>query len=599
MPRTTDTNDGSGTATGLVGTARPAWRARPRLATAIRLLALCGPVAISVAVVFLAARTAGPPDGSRASYVAWWVALSGAATVSLVAAGRLSRRLLPLAALMRLSLVFPDSAPSRFRTALRTGTVATLEERLTATRRGDDAPHADRARPAAAGARRTPGRARPSHTGTLGAGPWIRAEHRARARPRLTRARPPQLGGPAPRHRQARGPARDPGEPPQADGGRVGDTPHAPDVRRRARGPAAGVAGRVERRDRAAPRAVGRNGVSAWPGRQRDLAGGPDRRGRGRVRRDHLRPLVQAPILGRRGEEGALAVRRYSVRPGRRPRIPRDFGAPEPSRGPARMARPRRDARATAGDAGGRPVRRGRGGGSGCGRRRGRGVGRPSGDDREAGARNTGRGGATRRASARRRRPASPAGRARRTAQREARGHAGEAASSRGARAEGDAAAAEAPRRYGASRSAEAARRLPGLAEAAVCARATDTRRASSRVRTRHPAAPRPPGRASAAAACRTCSRGRRDSDDRERNGRGGVRRADRDDARHSSGGDSSSSASARVFSASDSADITSGSDSTGVPDPRTPPPPPDSEGGSGGLVGGVLSLLEGVLSPR
>ena len=351
----------------------------------------------------------------------------------------------------------------------------------------------------------------------------------------------------------------------------MGDTPHAPDVRRRARGPAAGVAGRVERRHRAAPRAVGRNGVSAWPGRQRDLAGGPDRRGRGRVRRDHLRPLVQAPILGRRGEEGALAVRRYAVRPGRRPRIPRDFGAPEPSRGPARMARPRRDARATAGDAGGRPVRRGRGGGSGCGRRRGRGVGRPSGDDREAGARNTGRGGATRRASARRRRPASPAGRARRTAQREARGHAGEAASSRGARAEGDAAAAEAPRRYGASRSAEAARRLPGLAEAAVCARATDARRASSRVRTRHPAAPRPPGRASAAAACRTCSRGRRDSDDRERNGRGGVRRADRDDARHSSGGDSSSSASARVFSASDSADITSGSDSTGVPDPRTP----------------------------
>ena len=137
MRRTTDANDGSGTATGPVGTTRPAWRARPGLATAIRLLALCGPVAISVAVVFLAARTAGPPDGSRASYVAWGVALSGAATVSLVAAGRLSRRLLPLAALMRLSLVFPDSAPSRFRTALRTGTVAMLEERLTATRRGE------------------------------------------------------------------------------------------------------------------------------------------------------------------------------------------------------------------------------------------------------------------------------------------------------------------------------------------------------------------------------------------------------------------------------------------------------------------------------
>ena len=147
MRRTTETNDGSSPASGLVTSTRPAWQARPRLATAIRLLALCGPVAISVGVIYLAGRAAGPPDGSRASYVAWWVALSGAATVSLVAAGRLSRRLLPLAALMRLSLVFPDSAPSRFRTALRTGTVATLEERLAAARRGDT----DRTPVAAAG----------------------------------------------------------------------------------------------------------------------------------------------------------------------------------------------------------------------------------------------------------------------------------------------------------------------------------------------------------------------------------------------------------------------------------------------------------------
>jgi putative nucleotidyltransferase with HDIG domain len=94
-------------------------------------------VGVSVAVVYLATRLAGPPDGSRASYLAWWASLSVAATVSLVAAGRLSRRLLPLVALMRLSLVFPDSAPSRFRTALRTGTVTTLEERLAAARRGE------------------------------------------------------------------------------------------------------------------------------------------------------------------------------------------------------------------------------------------------------------------------------------------------------------------------------------------------------------------------------------------------------------------------------------------------------------------------------
>ncbi|HET6683725.1 MAG TPA: HD domain-containing phosphohydrolase [Gaiella sp.] len=129
--------DGSCSPNGLTAAAAPGWHARPRIATAIRLLALCGPVAVSVAVVYLASRVVGPPSGSRLSYIGWWAGLSVAATAALVVAGRLSRRLLPLAALMRLSLVFPDSAPSRFRTALQTGTVATLEERLGAARQGE------------------------------------------------------------------------------------------------------------------------------------------------------------------------------------------------------------------------------------------------------------------------------------------------------------------------------------------------------------------------------------------------------------------------------------------------------------------------------
>jgi hypothetical protein len=41
-----------------------------------------------------------------------------------------ARRLLPLAALFRLALVFPDRAPSRYRLALRTGTVRQLTDRL-------------------------------------------------------------------------------------------------------------------------------------------------------------------------------------------------------------------------------------------------------------------------------------------------------------------------------------------------------------------------------------------------------------------------------------------------------------------------------------
>ena len=92
---------------------------------------------MSVAVVFAASGIVPPPRGSLVPYVLWWAALSAAATLVLVAAGRLSRRLLPLATLMRLSLVFPDSAPSRFRLARRSRTVGTLEAHLDDARRGE------------------------------------------------------------------------------------------------------------------------------------------------------------------------------------------------------------------------------------------------------------------------------------------------------------------------------------------------------------------------------------------------------------------------------------------------------------------------------
>jgi HD-GYP domain-containing protein (c-di-GMP phosphodiesterase class II) len=48
----------------------------------------------------------------------------------MVAVERLARRLLPLAALLKLSLIFPDRAPSRFRMAVRAGGTRKLEERL-------------------------------------------------------------------------------------------------------------------------------------------------------------------------------------------------------------------------------------------------------------------------------------------------------------------------------------------------------------------------------------------------------------------------------------------------------------------------------------
>ena len=112
------------------------WGGRPWLAASLRLAAQAIPIALSVGVVYAASSLVPAPAGSPAGLIAWWAALSALATLVFVVVGNVSRRLLPLAALLKLSLVFPDSAPSRFRLALGSGTVATLEERLADARRG-------------------------------------------------------------------------------------------------------------------------------------------------------------------------------------------------------------------------------------------------------------------------------------------------------------------------------------------------------------------------------------------------------------------------------------------------------------------------------
>jgi hypothetical protein len=112
------------------------WSARPLQAALLRTFAFLAPIAASILFVQLASRLVAAPRESFWLHVGWWVLLTGAATGVLVLVDRLSRRLLPLAALYRLSLVFPDRAPSRFRVAMRSGSVATLEERVDRARRG-------------------------------------------------------------------------------------------------------------------------------------------------------------------------------------------------------------------------------------------------------------------------------------------------------------------------------------------------------------------------------------------------------------------------------------------------------------------------------
>ena len=61
---------------------------------------------------------------------AWLIAMLATSTAVLLVTERVARRMLPLAALLKLSMVFPDHVPSRFSVALRTGTTRQLARKL-------------------------------------------------------------------------------------------------------------------------------------------------------------------------------------------------------------------------------------------------------------------------------------------------------------------------------------------------------------------------------------------------------------------------------------------------------------------------------------
>ncbi len=113
------------------------WRAHPLVARALRYTAVLLPVAASFGVVYLLDQVL-PSPGSWAGFVviAGVDIVATLGTVFIVY--RLGRRLLPLATLLSLSLVFPDQAPARFAIALRANSTARLRLRMGASRVGID-----------------------------------------------------------------------------------------------------------------------------------------------------------------------------------------------------------------------------------------------------------------------------------------------------------------------------------------------------------------------------------------------------------------------------------------------------------------------------
>lgn len=112
-----------------VGAPEAGWAARPAMAGAVRAVTFLVPVAVGVLAMYVAARVL-PRPASGGLQLGWLAAmLLGSWAVSWVA-HRLLQRLLPLAALLEMSLCFPEAAPSRLRLAQRSSSASELEALL-------------------------------------------------------------------------------------------------------------------------------------------------------------------------------------------------------------------------------------------------------------------------------------------------------------------------------------------------------------------------------------------------------------------------------------------------------------------------------------
>ena len=117
------------------------WRRRPLLSWGLRALIFAVPVGFSFGVALLLSRTL--PRAHSPWAAALWIGTAAIGSLlTLVVFERAARRLLPLAALLNVSLLFPDKAPARFAVARRTGTPRELRERLEAARASGQVDHA-------------------------------------------------------------------------------------------------------------------------------------------------------------------------------------------------------------------------------------------------------------------------------------------------------------------------------------------------------------------------------------------------------------------------------------------------------------------------
>lgn len=116
-----------------------AWTPHRAAATVLVVVSALLPAVLALAVTILLAQDWPRPRGMTSSGL-WWTAMVAVAWVIIHAAHVVTRRLLPLASLLRMGLAFPGATPSRFRLALHAGNPRRLQRvRASAPTTTDDA----------------------------------------------------------------------------------------------------------------------------------------------------------------------------------------------------------------------------------------------------------------------------------------------------------------------------------------------------------------------------------------------------------------------------------------------------------------------------
>ncbi len=105
------------------------WKRHPALSRALRAAIVVAPIGASFLIAVLLSHLL--PHATSPLTATFWIAVViGGSMLTLVVFERAARRLLPMAALLNVSLIFPDKAPARFAVARTTGSPSELRAQL-------------------------------------------------------------------------------------------------------------------------------------------------------------------------------------------------------------------------------------------------------------------------------------------------------------------------------------------------------------------------------------------------------------------------------------------------------------------------------------